>query len=169
MKKILSFILLLLAITSCTTVLSEKDIDKLDERNEGINIIAEYKSIFDHHTLVFNVNDIDGEKSRVDVFRCVLQSAEKLKDQSFDKVEFAYKGKSKMYINGKFFKKLGDEYSYQNHAYTIRTFPEHVYNCDGEKAFSEWTGGILGVLTRQMEDFATFHNKWYLNDLTIGE
>ena len=32
-------------------------------------------------------------------------------------------------------------------------------------AYPEWTGGLLGVAGKQIEDFNDFHMKWYLEDL----
>ena len=49
--------------------------------------------------------------------------------------------------------------------YTIRTFPENVFNLDNTTAYSQWTGGILGVLEKQMEDFTDLNNKWYVEQL----
>jgi len=40
-----------------------------------------------------------------------------------------------------------------------------VYTPDGKKAFGTWTGGLLGVLSKQMEDFGEFHEKWYVEDM----
>ena len=48
----------------------------------------------------------------------------------------------------------------------MRTFPENVYALDGAKAFPSWTGGLIGVTGKQMEDFAEFHKQWYIYDLT---
>ena len=64
-----------------------------------------------------------------------------------------------------YFRELGKEYDFQNPIYTARTFPENVYTLDGEKAFPSWTGGLIGVMGKQMEDFAEFHKQWYINDL----
>ena len=46
------------------------------------------------------------------------------------------------------------------------TFPENLKTTSGLSAYSQWEGGMLGVLNRQLEDFNDFHDKWYLNDLT---
>ena len=64
-----------------------------------------------------------------------------------------------------YFKKPGDEYETQNPVYTMRTFTENVYRLDGRKAYPEWTGGWLGVLQKEMEQYSAFHDDWYLNDL----
>jgi hypothetical protein len=35
---------------------------------------------------------------------------------------------------------------------------------DGDNAFPTWSGGLLGILKEQTEDFNEFHKKWYIND-----
>lgn len=35
----------------------------------------------------------------------------------------------------------------------------------GTPAFETWTGGMLGVLNGQLQDFNTFHARWYIKDL----
>jgi len=50
----------------------------------------------------------------------------------------------------------------------MRTFTEHVFSPDEKKAFSTWTGGLLGVVKQQMEDFVEFHKKWYIEDIRFG-
>jgi hypothetical protein len=75
------------------------------------------------------------------------------------------KGKSKFRIEDSCFKQLGQEYGQQNPVFTIRTFPEHVYTMDNQKAFPEREGGFLIVSIKQMEDFADFHKRWYAEDI----
>jgi hypothetical protein len=53
--------------------------------------------------------------------------------------------------------------------YTIRTFSENVMNPDGTNAFPQWTGGMLGVLKEQMEDFDDFNKKWYLESWATSQ
>ena len=57
------------------------------------------------------------------------------------------------------------EYGIQNPVYTLRSLPQNVYNLDGTQAFSTWTGGLIGVVGKQMEDLSEFHKQWYINDL----
>jgi hypothetical protein len=44
----------------------------------------------------------------------------------------------------------------------MRTFPKHVYKPDGKNAFGSWTGGLLGALGKEMDDFSEFHKQWYI-------
>ncbi|MNU11538.1 hypothetical protein D3C72_2594780 [compost metagenome] len=49
--------------------------------------------------------------------------------------------------------------------YTIRTFPQNVWKLDGTAAYETWTGGMLGVLSKQMEDVNQFAKDWFIADL----
>jgi hypothetical protein len=46
----------------------------------------------------------------------------------------------------------------------MRTFPENLKTTEGYKAYSSWSGGLLGVLNQQMEDSNDFHDKWYMSE-----
>lgn len=141
------------------------DVLESEARNSGINVRAHYGYYIQPTVLAIDVRHVSGEKSAADVFRVFLQYASKLKEKSFDTVLLQSNGKTKFSLEGGYFKKLGKEYGDQNPVYTMRTFTEHVYTPDGKKAFGTWTGGLLGVLKKQMEDFGEFHKKWYVEDM----
>lgn len=138
---------------------------KYDNRNIGIDMRAHYGSYIFPSILVLDIQNISGEISAADVFRVFLQFANRIQDMQFDKVELASNGNTKFILKGDYFKQLGIEHGEQNPVYTMRTFPENVYTPDGKKAFDSWTGGLLGVIGKQMEEFNEFHNKWYIEDL----
>jgi hypothetical protein len=48
--------------------------------------------------------------------------------------------------------------------YTIRTFPIHLVAMDGSKPFSEYEGGMLGVLQKETEQFTEFNDEWYVKE-----
>ncbi len=75
------------------------------------------------------------------------------------------RGKTKFKIDGDYFQTLGEEYSWQNPIYIVRTFSKNLKNPDGTRTYPKWTGGWLGVTKEQMEDFNDFHKKWYLEDI----
>ncbi len=136
-----------------------------DERNQGIEVRFRSKNLITSDILVFDLQTVPEDKAPVDMFRVLLQSAEALKDKDFTHVELAYRGVSKFILDGPYFKTLGEEYEAQNPIYTMRTLPENLLTMDGEAAYSTWTGGILAVMEKQMEDFSDFHTKWYLEDM----
>ncbi len=141
------------------------DVVDSDRRNEGVEMTAHYRYFLDPTSLVINVKGLSGENAPVDVFRTLLQFSEKQQDRNYGKVYLQSGGETKFYLDGDYFQTLGQEYESQNPAYTMRTFPSQVYNPDGSKAFGSWTGGLLGVLAKQMQDFTEFHQQWYIEDI----
>lgn len=139
-----------------------------DPRNAGILAKAHFGNYVTPHELVFDLKSVGSDKSPADVFRLFLQFSEKLKDRHFAKVVLAYNGNPKFHIKGEYFQQIGREYAAQNPVYTMRTFPENLYRPDGTQAFGQWTGGLLGVLQKQTEDFMEFHEQWYINDTAAG-
>jgi hypothetical protein len=136
----------------------------VDNRNNGIEVRVHYKNFIILNTLVFDIRKISSDKAPIDVFRVFLQSSEGLKDKNFQKVNLASKGKTKFLIKGEYLKTLGQEYEFQNPVYTARTFPENLLLKTGQAAYSQWTGGLLGVTSKQMEDFEDACTKWFLED-----
>ena len=113
-----------------------------------------------------SINAVDGETAAADVFRVFLQVAKALKDSEYRSVELACKDVSKFSIDGAYFKQLGQEYGEQNAIYTIRTFPAKTTPLDGGRSYEAWSGGLLAVVGKQMEDFNDLHQRWYIADLT---
>lgn len=137
-----------------------------DNRNSGIEIDLHYKSYVNPKTLVFNLKNVSNDKAAADVFRVLLQTSSALKDIDFETIELAFKGTSKFKLEGSYFKELGNEYEIQNPVYTMRTFPENVLDMKGQTVYSKWTGGLLGVFNKQMEDFNDFNKKWFIEELS---
>lgn len=152
MKKILYVAVITLLMSSCT-LLSKDDIKEMNSGNTEIEMSVKKKSIFSS-SIVIDVNKMDG--SALDFLACVLQTASRLKNKEFEKVEFAKNGDSRFYISGDYFKEIGNEYGNQNYLYTLSTFTEHVYNMDDSRAFLTWKSGILDVMGQQLNDFKTF-------------
>lgn len=136
-----------------------------DFRNQGIEVSVHYAGYLNPSVLVYDLRSVSGENSRADVFRVFCQFAEKLKSESFQEVELAFRGETRFKLDGDDFQELGREYGLQNPLYTVRTFPEKLRTPDGQRAFPFRIGGLLEVATQQMEDFNDFHDDWYLDDL----
>lgn len=136
-----------------------------DPRNKGIKVWVHYKWFINPTELKYDLRDISGKNSPLDVNRVLLQFAEKIKDKEFNKVYLGFRGDDKFFLKGEYFQTLGKEYEFQNPVYTLRTMPENVYMLDGEHAYGIWEGGLLGVMGKQMEDLNTFAKDWYLDDI----
>lgn len=165
-KRAFSILLIILSLSAGLSYGKNNTLQKLmneviesDSRNKGIAVFVYYGD--KPSILVYDLIAITNENSMADVFRVFLQFAEKTKSYKFDKVELAFRKKMKFIINGDYFKKLGEEYSHQNLAHTMRTFPENLMNPDGSNAYSKWTEGMIGAEAKQIEDFMNFHKKWY--------
>ena len=136
-----------------------------DARNAGIKVNATFGNYYKSEVLVFDLTDVSDQNSAADVFRVFLQFSKKINNMEFDSVILSFRGKYKFRIEGGYFNKLGSELDSQNPLYTIRTFPENLYTLDGKRAYGSWTGGLFGVLSKQMGEFNDFHDQWYRNDL----
>lgn len=138
----------------------------LDSDSRDKNVIA--KAHFDHWvdtgTVVFDLSDVSGESSSGDIFRVFLQFAQSQKDHTYNQVILAAYGEKKFVVPGDYFHELGIEYGSQNPMYTIRTFPHHVTDMNGTHPFPEYTGGLLGVLNKEMEEFNDMNRQWYQDD-----
>lgn len=136
-----------------------------DPRNNGIVAYAHYNQFVVPDKLVFDLRSVGETTAPGDIFRVLLQFAAAQKDNAYSTITLSFKGTPKFMLKGDYFHTLGVEYGTQNPVYTMRTLPENVYRLDGTAAFGTWTGGVLGVLTKQIEDFTKFHRQWYIEDL----
>ena len=121
-----------------------------DPRNNGIIVNVHFEYYFKKSVLIYNLKSVANDKAKVDVFRVLLQFSEKMKDNHFDQIFLSFRGNKKFQVEGKYFKTLGEEYSWQNPVYTMRTFPENLMYVDNSNSYPEWTGGLLGVSNKQM-------------------
>lgn len=163
--------LIILVVFSWNYISLQKNIFEIvesDSRNTGISIFSHFNWFINPNIIVFDIRGVSPDKSPMDVSRVLLQLSEKLKEEEYESIILSFKGKSKFMLKGDFFKETGLEYGIQNPVYTLRNLPKNVYNLDGTSAFSTWTGGLLGVLGKQMEDLSEFHKQWYINDLASG-
>lgn len=136
-----------------------------DPRNEGLVVRAHYGSYINPKVVVLDLRDVGQDMSPMDVTRTLLQFAESMKDRDLEQVVLAHRGDPRFVLPGDYFRTLGQEYGTQNPMYTVRTLPENLRTPDGGKPFGTWTGGILGVLSGQLEDFNAFHARWYIEDM----
>ena len=168
---VFTFVVSICAIASWNYVVVQRPASQLisgDSRNSGIAVIAHFQWFVNPRVIVFDLRKISGEKSQLDISRILLQIADKLKDKKFHKIILAHKGKEKFFLKGDYFNKIGTEYIFQNSFYTLRKLPENVCLLDGSPAFSTWSGGLLGVVGKQMDDLNEFHERWYISDIIGG-
>ncbi len=143
------------------------DVIESDPRNTGIEMRAHYGHYVLPSILIVDLRAVRAESAPVDVFRVLLQFASRLQETEFAVVNLSFQGRTKFLLKGEYFRQLGSEYGRQNPVYTMRTFPESVYTENWERAFPSWSGGLIGVVGEQMDDFSEFHRQWYIEDIAI--
>lgn len=163
MKKLTISLVILLAAVFLVNHLRLSTKDEVEIK--GVALGTHYEYYLNPLVLVINIKAMGDSASQASVFGTLLRYADQVKDQQFNRVVLQYKGKDKFILQGDYFKEVGTGFAEQNPLYTMRTFPEHVYNLDGTPAYGTWSGGIFGVLDKQIEDFSDFNKKWYLNDM----
>lgn len=140
-----------------------------DPRDSGVAMRLHYDYYLNPTVLVVDMRGLAGEKSMADVFRVLMQLSHELRAQHFRSVKLECLGKEKYLLAWGDFLALGTGLDGQNPMYLARTFPEKLLRPDGAHAFGTWTGGLLGVLSKQLEDFNQFHRDWYMNDLLTSK
>ena len=133
-----------------------------DNRNNGIDVSV---SVANEDELIFDLQSIAGDKSAMDVFRVFLQFSSAVTHDTFSNVLLAFRGHNKFALSGEHFHQIGLEFGEQNVIYTLRTFPEKLSPLDGMREFPSRQGGLLYVAQAQMQDFAAFNDRWFLDEL----
>jgi len=134
-------------------------------RNEGVVAHAHFDHYVAPRTLVFDLRDLQTGKTKLDVFRVLLEFAESQTGNDFESVELSFHGETKFVLKGAFFKALGENYRDQNPIYTLRTFPQNALTPQDSQAFPTWKGASLDTLGHQLEDFNKLHQQWYQKEL----
>ena len=132
-----------------------------DPRNANIEISA---YAVGQGGLVIDLSSVPADKSRADVFRVLLQLAQRLQDRGFDDVVLAYRGEPRFMIDGAYFAEIGRSAATENPIYLMRTFPSRLRRLDGTFAFAAPAGPVLQGLSEELAAFAAAHDEWYLGD-----
>ena len=125
-----------------------------DSGNSGIDLAARYEGYWDSSVLILDL--VRAEQRGADhFFRALFQAAEAMHDEGnrFDSVRLARDGHTVFLLDGSDFRTLGEQFAHaENPVYMVRTLPAKLKHPGGSSAYAQWTGGWLGVLSREMED-----------------
>lgn len=141
-----------------------KTITQSNTRASWIDLNAHYEYYLRPSVLVLDLRSISADKGGEDVFAVLVQYAEAMQEQSFDKVILAAKGQEKFTLKGEYFQQLGHKQSQQTEGDRLKIFTENLYRPDGTRAFDSWSGRWISVLAKQTEDFNEFNKQWYVDD-----
>jgi hypothetical protein len=131
-----------------------------DPRNAGMTFRAGFGGL-STGVLVLNLREATAA-APVDLLRALFQTAEIFAGRrEFREVRLARSGQVVFVLRGGDFEEIGREFGAgQNPMYLMRTLPGKLYLPDGSPAFGQWSGGMLGVLLREMEDVNAAANRW---------
>ena len=133
-----------------------------DPRNSGFSLHAHWAYYVQPSTLVLDLTRVDNA-APVDLLRGTFRAAEAMQrgGRTFDRVVLARAGTPVFFLTGEDFRTLGANVAIgENPVYLVRTFPEKLHRPDGSSAFGTWTGGLLGVVSKQMEDVTSAAREW---------
>ncbi|GDX83879.1 hypothetical protein LBMAG42_56900 [Deltaproteobacteria bacterium] len=131
-----------------------------DTRNAGIRASASCDEVFACNNLIFSIDEVSG--SRADVSRVLFQFAESQAERRYESVFLSSKGVKKLMLPGDYFQQLGRDYKGgENPLYLMNHLPENTRNLDGTAAFQSWSGGWMGVASKQMDDLTALHDRWW--------
>lgn len=141
------------------------------ERNRGVVARPHYQDVLARSVLVFDLISVGPSQTQTDVFRVLLQFAAKLKDREHMSVILAYRGLPRFKLEGGYFHQLGEDYSspHCNPVTLMRNFPQNVKNMEGANIYPRIAGSPAEVSDKQMDNFADFHRRWYLDELRQPE
>lgn len=135
---------------------------------DEISVASYYRFGVVPDAIVFDLWKVEWNASNALILGRFFAFAEEMKDREFREVRLAYRGETKFILDGDDFREIGRENAWQNPVYTIRTLPEKLRTPDGRRAYSTWTGGMIGVLGAQMDDVNKMAQDWYLDDMIEG-
>lgn len=130
-----------------------------------INFIAHYHWGIHPNVIVCDLWDVGWSASQTEVLGGFLRFAENMKKREFGEVLLAYRGDAKFRLDGAEYQRIGRKLAHQNPVFVVRTFPEKLKTPEGDRAFSTWQGGLVGVLGRQIEDLNELSRQWYLDEM----
>ena len=166
MKKwIFCGLMAIIAIVAFNTLAVHRHAYAALQGSDDINVAAYYRYGVKVNSITYDLWDIGPEASHAFTLGRFFQFAEELKDREFKEVRLAYRGKTKFILDGDDFQEIGRSFEYQNPVYIVRTLPEKLKTPNGRKAFSRWSGGLLGVVGAQMDDVNQMARNWYLDDM----
>jgi hypothetical protein len=134
-------------------------------QNNDLTAVSYYRFGVVPDSIVFDLWGVGPNESHASVMGAFLRFADEMKDRDFREVRLAYRGDTRFILGGRDFADIGREHEWQNPVFTLRTFPEKLKTTDGRDAFSTWTGGMLGVMSSQMDDLNQLRDEWYFDDM----
>lgn len=120
----------------------------------GMQISTRYAWWVVPGVVVYDLENVSGSHSRLDVHTVFLEYAKRLKSRNVRKVELRYRGDARFSVDGESFRRLGEEYANRNYAFALFEFPRLVGDREAE-----------GAAVDGREALMQFHDVWYADAL----
>lgn len=159
-----SIAVLLIAVVAVNWVRVTVPVKESLKGRDEVSAIGYYRWGVVPGSIVYDLRDVGLQASSAGVIGGFFAFAEEMKDRDFNEVLLAWRGEVRFRLPGDDFKEIGEEFSWQNPVYLLRTLPERLETPEGQRAFDTWTGGMLGVLNQQMDDVNSFTDQWFMRD-----
>jgi hypothetical protein len=139
----------------------------VDSRNVGVQVAVHFQHYTNPRVVVFDLRNVAGTNSRLDVFRILLIFAKQEQSRQFDSVELDCRGRPRLWMRGDYFQELGREYETANPIQTSLALPAHVYDANGRALYAPPDEGLYG-LAAGLQHFSAFMDRWCFRDLAMS-
>lgn len=128
--------------------------------NDVIQASISTPSLLDAEIVRLDITDVSASASIADVVRVTLCFAHGIDDMGYRDLELAAGGQVRYRTSRSSLSPLAQEFKTGNPVFAFRKWPSILRSTDGSQAFGEWTGGILGVLSKELEDVNSAVRFW---------
>lgn len=102
--------------------------------------------------IVFDVRVCKADSRRVDALHLLLQFGDKIKDEKIEYLSISSGGMEVYRLPKSDLDELAKQYRLGAELWALNHWPERLRKPTGERAFEEWSGGVLAVLQAQLDD-----------------
>jgi hypothetical protein len=89
----------------------------------GMQVSTHYEYWVVPGVVVYDLRELSFRQTPIDVHTALLEYAKRLRDRRYSKIELSYRGVTKFEIDGKSFRRLGEEYAKRNFDFVLYSFP----------------------------------------------
>ena len=122
----------------------------------GMQVSTHYEYYIVPGVIVYDLRELSFRQTPIDVHTALLEFAKKVRERRYQRVELSYRGVTKFSIDGKAFRRLGEEYAKRNFDYVLYTFPRLFHSV------RQSTSGSPNDSDR--DALLQFHRQWYGED-----
>jgi len=122
----------------------------------GMQVSTHYEYWVVPGVVVYDLRELSFRQTPIDVHTALLEFAKKIRERRYSRVELSYRGVTKFEIDGKSFRRLGEEYAKRNFDFVLYSFPRLVHSIARSNAVAPSDSDRDALLQ--------FHREWYGED-----